>query len=111
MSLALRCASELRTLGFAAILAGYVGVGTPIGHAARQIYIQNFTDADLMFSLNGVDDAFPIAANSFFLSDITANKTLSQGFFLPVGQRLYVKQLEVPTKKSVYFTIFYGTTA
>lgn len=96
-----------RTLAFAAIGAAYMGVGTGITHPARQFLIQNLTDAVLQFSFNGIDDHFPIPANGFFLSDITSNKALA-GFYLSQGQRLYVKQLGIPSLGSVYFSVIYA---
>jgi hypothetical protein len=108
--LAIRVRAEpVRSLGFASIAVGYMGVGTAIAHPASQIFIQNLTDATLMFSLNGVDDHFPLPANGFFLDDIVSNKSLGQGLFLAQGDRLYVKELGVPTSGSVYFTVFYAS--
>lgn len=98
-----------RTLGFAAIGAAYMGVGTAVDHPVRQFLIWNLTDATLQFSFNGVDDHFPIPQNGYFLDDVTSNKsTVSGGFYLAQGERLYVKQLGVPTTGSVYFTVIYG---
>jgi hypothetical protein len=110
MSQEIRLGCEpVRSLGFAAIGAGYVGIGTRLDHPARMIFIQNLTDALLMFSFNGIDDHFPLPTNGFLLLDVTSNKTISQGFFITEGQRLYVKQVEVPTDGTVYFTSFYGS--
>lgn len=111
MSLGIRMRFEpVRTLGFASIGAAYMGVGTSINHPARQIFIQNLTDATVMFSFNGVDDHFPLPANGFFLDDISSNKTsTAQGFYLAEGDRLYVKQSGVPTAGSVYFSVIYGS--
>jgi hypothetical protein len=100
-----------RTLGFAAIGAGYVGVGTSIDHPARQIFIQNLTDTTLMFSFDGVDDHFPLPANGFFLDDITTNRTNQSGeYCISVGDRLYVRELigVLPTNGAVYFTVIYA---
>lgn len=97
-----------RELAFGAIVAGYMGVGTAVSHPVRQFLIQNLTDATLQFSFNGIDDHFPLPANGFFLNDITSNKSVSQGFFLAEGDRLYVKTLGAPTTGSVYFSVVYG---
>lgn len=97
-----------RTLGFAAIGAAYMGVGTAINHPARQFFIQNLTDATLQFSFDGINDHFPLPANGFFLSDITSNLARGEGFFLAEGERLYVKLLGAPTSGSVYLSIIYG---
>ena len=99
----------VRTLGFASISGSYMGVGTSLDVPARQIFIQNLTDATLMFSFNGIDDHFPLPENGFFLNDITSNKTSNQGFFLAEGERLYVKEVGTPTTGDVYFTVIYGS--
>ena len=110
--LALRMAFEpLRSLAFGSIGAAYMGVGTPIQHPARQFLVQNLTDASLLFSFDGVNDHFRLPANGFWLNDNTANRSVSQGFFLDEGTRLYVKQDGVPTSGTVDFTIIYGSEA
>ena len=102
-------AEPLRSLGFASIIGIYTRIGTPLDHPARQILVQNLTDQDVVFSFNGLDDHFVLPANGFFLSDITSNKSLGQGWFLAEGDSLYVKQLGAPTTGSVYFSVFYGS--
>ncbi len=99
----------VRTLAFGSISGTYMGVGAALDVPARQIFIQNLTDATLMFSFNGVDDHFPLPENGFLLNDITSNKTISSGFFLAEGERLYVKEVGTPTSGSVYFTVMYGS--
>ena len=110
MSFVVRLLSEeVRSLAFGSIAAGYTGVGTVLNHPARMIVIQNFTDAPVMFSFDGVTDHLPLVANGYMILDVTANKTRESGFFLSEGDRLYVKQLTgAPTTGSVYFTVFYG---
>ena len=110
MSLALKAMFEpVRPLGFAAIGAAYVGVGTSLNFPARIILIQNMTDAILMFSFDGINDHFPLLANAFLLVDLSSNKTLSTGYFIAKGERLYVRDMgTAPTTGSVYFTTIYG---
>lgn len=110
MSLAIRLVPEaVRSLGFAAIGAAYMGVGTAIDNAARIIVIQNLTDEEVMFSFDGLDDHLPLPTRGHLVLDISANKTLQTGFFMAEGQRLYVKHNGVaPTLGHVYFSIFYG---
>lgn len=99
-----------RTLGFAAIGPAYMGVGTAINHPARQIFIQNLTDTTLQFSIDGINNHFVLPRNGYFLSDITANKSsVSGGFYLAEGDRLYVMHLGVaPTVGNVYFSVIFG---
>ena len=64
-----------------------------------------------MFSFDGVNDHFPMPPLSYFIDDITSNKTISQGFFLAEGTRIYVKKLTVadtPTSGGIYLSTFYG---
>ncbi len=111
MSLAIRMRPEvLRSLAFGSIGAGYAGVGTALTKPARIIIIQNYTDAQLMFSLDGVDDHFPLASNGQLVLDLSSNKTVDVGFFMAEGDRLYVKNIGSPTMGSVYFTALYGAT-
>ena len=110
MSLAIRLVPEtVRTLGFAAIGAGFIGIGTTMIRPIRILVLQNITDAILMFSFDGINDHLPLAANTYMILDITANKTISQGFFLAEGQRIYCRHMGVaPTTGSTYLTTFYG---
>ena len=98
----------IRSLGFASIGAAYMGVGTAIAHPARLLYIINSTNANLMFSFDGVNDHLALPENGYFWLDLTANKADESGFFLGEGHRLYVKEIGTPTSGSVYFTIVYG---
>lgn len=107
--LSLRIAFEpVRSIDFGDISSDYAPIGSPTVNAARQIFIQNLTDALLMFSLDGIDDHFPLPAQGFFLDDITTNKVQTQGFYLGGNSVLYVKQIDAPTTGSVYFSCIYG---
>lgn len=97
-----------RSLAFSSMSGAYMGVGTAINHPARQIIVQNLTDATLMFSLDGVNDHFPLPANGLMINDITSNQTTKSGFFLAEGDRLYVKEIGTPSAGSVYFSVVYG---
>jgi len=99
---------DVRSLGFASIGAAYVAVGSKTANPARMILIQNFTDESLMFSFDGVSDHIPVKGDSSILLDLSSNKTIDDGFFLPAGETLYVKEITTPTSGSVYFSVFYG---
>ena len=103
-------AETVRYLPFASIpVAGtYMGIGTEIENPARMLLVQNFTDAHLMFSFDGVNDHFPMLHYSHILLDITSNKAREGGFYLAEGQRLYVTQIGAPTIGGVYLSVFYG---
>ncbi len=61
-----------------------------------------------MVSFDGITDHLPVAADGFVLLDITANKTVSQGFYIAEGTRFYVKEIGNPTSGSIYISSFYG---
>lgn len=98
----------VRSIAAASIGVGYMGVGTPLTNPSRLILFQNYTDAALMISFDGITDHVPIAANGFVLLDITANKTVNQGFYIAEGTRFYVKEIGAPTTGSFYVSSFYG---
>lgn len=111
MSTAIRVAAEtVKTLNFAAIGAAYMGIGTAFSNPIRLLFVQNLTDAALMFSLDGINDHFPLPALGYMILDVTTNKSLKQGWFIAEGQRVYVKNLAVPTSGDVYVSAFYGAT-
>ena len=72
------------------------------------LLIQNFTNASVMMSFDGLTNHFPLLNYSHIILDIASNKTREGGFYLSEGQRLYVTQIGVPTTGSVYLTVFYG---
>jgi len=99
---------ELRSLGFASIGAAYMGIGTALEHPARVAIIHNFTDKNLMFSIDGIKDELIFKADSSLVLDISTNKTIEAGWFFEKGTRLYVKEIDTPTEGSVYFSVLYG---
>lgn len=99
----------VRTVDFSSLSGSYIGVGTSFDHPIRIIFVQNLTDQTLMFSFNGIDDHFPLPEMGFLLLDVTANKAVSQGYYIQEGQRLYVRELgAAATSGSVYVSTFYG---
>lgn len=111
MSLAIRMLAEpVRSIAFGSISGTYAGIGAFFANPIRILLVQNLSDALLMFSLDGLDDHFPVNADSFVLLDVTANKTIDQGAFFAQGTRVYVKEIGTPSTGSVYVSVFYGTT-
>jgi hypothetical protein len=98
----------VRSLAFGSISGTYAGIGTPLSNPSRIILIQNYTDEALMVSFDGITDHLPIAADGFVLLDVTANKTVLQGFYIAEGTRFYVKEIGTPTTGSIYISSFYG---
>lgn len=108
---AIRLAVEpLRSLGFGSISGTYTGIGTSFVNPVRIIYVENLTDATLLFSLDGITDHFALPANGFLLLDVSTNKSISDGFFIAAGTRVYVKTSGTPSKGSVYVSVFYGAS-
>lgn len=103
-------AEPVRELGWASIAGGgtYTAIGGAAAYPARMLLVQNFTDVNVMFSFNGVDDHFPLYQYSQFILDIASNKVVGNGFFLSRGQTLYVTQIGAPSLGSVYLSLFYG---
>ncbi len=101
----------LRSLGFAGISAVYAGVGLPFANPVRILKVTNLTDANILVSLNGVDDHDVVPAYGFFLYDYASNKGSAAGLLeQPQGDRIYVKsEGAVPTLGNLYVTIIYAS--
>lgn len=110
MSLAIRLQAEaLRSLAFGSISAVYAGIGTSFAKPIRILNVQNLTDQTLLFSFNGIDDHFILPTEGFIILDVTTNKSLSQGWYIAEGTRLYVRDNGTPTTSgAVYVSAFYG---
>jgi hypothetical protein len=100
----------LRSLAFGSISSSYAALGTAFANPSRQIYIVNYTDVLLTFSLDGTHDHFVVAPNSHFISDIMTNASIAGGSWAAAqGQVIYVKG--APTVNAVYLSTFYGIGA
>lgn len=100
----------LRSIPFGDIDANYNAVGNRIENPARIMIFQNLTDALIKFSFNGVDDHLPLAANGYFVLDLSSNASgTGIGFYIAEGDRFYVRsQGGNPTLGNVYVTSIYG---
>lgn len=97
------------SLAFGSIGASYTQIGTPFEHPMRMILFQNYTDALLQFSFDGVVDHFVLAAGGQMILDVTTNQLSNvDGFFIAVGTVMYVKRIGTPTTGSVYVSTFYA---
>jgi hypothetical protein len=102
-------AEPIRILAAGVIDATYMGIGTPLVYPSRLLFIQNLTDAQLMFSFDGVHDHFTLPAGSNFVFDIATNQAQEMGIYFSVGTRIYVKEVGVPSMGDVYVSTFYGS--
>jgi hypothetical protein len=104
----------VRYLDHNVIVAGYTGIQTETVYPFRLFTIKNWTDVDLMFSLDGVHDHIPVAANSEEVYDVASNTfiTSASGMLaFPAGTRFYVKRIAgaEPNDKGVYVQVLYGS--
>jgi hypothetical protein len=103
----LRC-EPCKIIAHGAIGAVYAPIGDELEHSGRFVLLQNHTDAMLWFSMNGIDDSFPLAAGDKVILDCSSNSSMGNPLLMSNGSNFFVKQLDVPTTGSVYVTIFYG---
>ena len=96
----LRC-EPVRSLAYSSIVSGYTAVGTPVTNPDGVALFQNLTNQTVMFSFDGVNDHFPLAALAGHVLDITTNQPTNDGLFLSVGTQFYVKQIGTPSSGSV----------
>jgi len=99
---------DMRTLAFGAIVAEYTAIGAPLAHAARMLLVQNYTDALLVFTNDGVNDKFVLPAGGQVVFDIATNEAFDHGFFSAAGTTYSVARIGVPTVGSVYLSVVYG---
>jgi hypothetical protein len=86
---ALRLAIEpLRSLASGSISGTYAGIGTNLVFPSRKLLIQNYTNAQLTFSDDGVNDKFVLASGAQFILDEALNH---HGDYTAAGTRFYVK--------------------
>jgi len=100
----------LRTLGFAAIGAGYLPVGSPFAFPARIICFTNTTNQDVLFSMNASTDQLIVPAGSFKLFDVTTNhRPVNQDdFCFANGTQRSVKYAVAPTSGAIYIEVVYA---
>ena len=92
-----------RTLAFGAIGVNYGAIGAALTEPCRIFILNNLTDADIFFSLDGATNQFILPPRSFKLIDVTANKVRDDGFFVSEGTIFYARHTGVaPTLGAVY---------
>lgn len=102
-------AETLRSLAYGSLGSSYTAIGSAFDNPARIIHLQNLTNVDITWSMDGTNDHGVVASGSFILLDITANKSLDQGEFIAQGTTFYAKTSGSPSSGSVYLSVFYGS--
>lgn len=101
-----------QSLAAASVGASFTAIGSPLLKPMRMLLVQNYTDALLQFSFDGVVDHFVLPSMGQFILDVTANQiNNASGFFIGSGTQMYVEQIGTPTTGSVYVSSFYANGA
>jgi len=98
----------LRTKAFGSIADAFSTIGTPISNPTRVFIIWNYTNKDVIVSIDGTEDYFPVATGGQQVIDDSTN-----GMSLPKGTQFYVKRYtpgDAPTSGSVHISIDYKVT-
>ena len=101
---------DQKVLGFASIGPAYMGIGSAFENPPRLLWIINLTDALLQFSTDGIHDKFPLPPGSNVLFDVTTNSPQNLGCYFSIGDRIYVKEIGIPSSGNVYVSSLYGST-
>lgn len=106
MSLSRRMRAEtMRSIAFGSIGAGFTAIGSSYSHPISKIFINNVTDADLIFSHDGTNNHFYLPTEGMLVLDISYDG--ADRVFFSQGESLYVKQSGVPSTGGVYVTVYY----
>lgn len=98
----------IRTLAFGSISGAYAAVGDPAANQIRIFCISNDTEGDMYFTTDNSEDQMFLAAGSFRLYDLQANKSdYDDKFVLAKGTQFYVKQITAPVSGAVYIELIY----
>lgn len=98
-------------LAFGSISGSFALVGRPVAPAVRIIFVSNFTDAILDFSLNGTEHHFSLGPSQSMTVDLTSNRTTEGrgGFYMGIHKALYVRDRgSAATSGFVSFAKIYG---
>lgn len=100
-----------RTVAFSGISAAFTPVGTPLAHPTRIFMLLNNTNADMIFSVDQVNNNFYLPAGSFQLFDITGNTddTINSNLYVAVNTQFYVMQASgAATSGAVFLECIYA---
>lgn len=110
-SVAIRMQFEtLREIAYSSLTTSYISIGGPLLNPARQFILQNLTDQNVYFSLDGVNPIIKLPSGGYLISDVASNKTNIVGLFMVEGDIMYVKyDVTAPSAGSVCFSVMYGS--
>jgi len=94
-----------REMAFGTITGTFQKIGTSFENQPRVIYIQNFTDTIMDFSVSftGVEVSFSLSAGGTFTTDVTANGA-GTVFTPAIGESVWVKHRTAPSSGFVQFS-------
>ena len=93
----------VREIAFGAISGTYAAVGAAFADNVRILGLNNSTDQEIYVSLDGVNNNLRMAANSFQLYDLTANRVRDDGLFFAVGDRVFVKEVSAAVGSGAFW--------
>ena len=93
----------LRSTAFGSITSSYVALGTPFSHMVRLLKFVNTTNADVLFSFDGITDNDVVPAGGFALYDFDTNSIITSS-----GTQVYIKSSGSPSSGTVYLTCVYA---
>jgi hypothetical protein len=80
----------MQTLDTSGLLGAYAPLGNPIPDAASIIKLVNGSDVPVTISTDGTTDMDILPAGSFYLYDLTTNKSFDGTRVIPAGTQFYV---------------------
>lgn len=101
-------AEPMRSLSSVGIGVNYAAIGVATEEPSFLLIINNYTDAQLTFSLDGSNDHFELGAGNSLTIDITTNRPYSNDIMLEAGTIVYVKQSGIATTGDVFVSTVYG---
>jgi hypothetical protein len=96
---------ELREIDGTTINTSYQLVGDVFSVNPRIIGVSNSTDVDLYVSFNGDTNNLRVAAGSFKLYDVQANKSISGDNLIPQKMGVWVKESDGGTPTMGWFWV------
>jgi hypothetical protein len=102
-------ADPLRSLAFGGISSTYAAIGGPFLHPMRSITFKNYTNAQITFSFDGINDHVTLIMLGAEVLDVTSWEFQGNGLLISNMTQMYAKQTSsAPTSGSVYIECTYA---